>query len=112
MTVAVRQPQPSVSQKMETRNAGVAMSKSARFMFFLSRHRHKIWAHGSNLLALRAVGRRRHIRLPNRDAGNSRAVRRLVKLLGGLIVNVARDIFSRRVQHVERRELVQIFMVQ
>ena len=30
---AVCQPQPSVSQKMETRKAGIAMIKNARFMF-------------------------------------------------------------------------------
>src|SRR3984957_11344684 len=64
------------------------------------------------LSALRAIRRRRHIRLPDSDAGNFRTIRRLMKLLGGLIVNVARDIFSGRIQHVERRKLVQIFMVQ
>jgi hypothetical protein len=29
----VRQPHPSVSQKMETRKAGIAMIKNARFIF-------------------------------------------------------------------------------
>src|SRR5580704_13696236 len=111
-TTAVRQPQPSVSQKMETRKAGMAMSKSARFIFFLEPLLTKYSGSWLQTLRLRAVRRRRHIRLPDCDAGNFRAVRRLVKLLGCLIVNVARDIFSRWVQHVERRKLVQIFMVQ
>jgi hypothetical protein len=35
MTNAVRQPHPSVSQKMETRKAGIAISRSARFMFYI-----------------------------------------------------------------------------
>jgi hypothetical protein len=38
---AVRQPHPSVSQKMETRKAGIAIIKNARFIFavFLAVHR-------------------------------------------------------------------------
>jgi hypothetical protein len=109
-TNAVRHPHPIVSQKMETRKAGIAMSSSARFIS--SRFYCPVFDPTFRPPLLGPIRRRRHVRFPHRNTRNSCAVRDLVKLFRSLIVNVPRDIFSRRIHHIKRRKLVQIFMIQ
>ncbi len=61
---------------------------------------------------LRTIRRRRDIRFPHGNARNRRAVRRRAHLLRGLLVDVPRDVFCGRVQHVKRLQLVQIFVIE
>src|ERR1700690_4524319 len=67
-----------------------------RFEYFRNNH----------IEALGSVRRRGHIRLPDRDARDSRSVRRLRNLLGRLVVDEARNVFRGGVQYIEGRKLV------
>src|SRR5574340_221552 len=61
---------------------------------------------------LRMIRGCRRLRFPNSDAGDPCAIRRWWQLTRCLIVDMARQIFRRWIERIERRKLIEIFVIE